>query len=122
MVALVYGQYSNEILWFIDIVFMYYVYALQSLKDKKLYIGYTANLRRRLKEHKYGGSNSTKKRLPFRLIFYEAFILEKDAKRREKYFKTTKGKRALRLMLKDSLNSKPVANFALKEMQICKKP
>jgi len=41
------------------------------------------------------------KRLSFRLIFYEAFILERDAKRREKYFKTTKGKRALRLMLKD---------------------
>jgi len=33
---------------------MYYVYVLQSLKDKKLYIGYTTNLKRRLKEHKYG--------------------------------------------------------------------
>jgi len=56
-----------------------------------------------MKEHKYGGLDSTKKRLPFRLIFYEAFVLEKDAKRREEYFKTTKGKRALRLMLKDLL-------------------
>jgi len=104
---------------------MHYVYVLQSLKDKKLYIDYTVDLRRRLKEHKYGGSESTKKRLPFRLIFYEAFILERDAKRRERYFKTTKGKRALRLMLKDSLNSKPVANFALKdlrEMQVYKEP
>jgi len=75
---------------------MYYVYVLQSLKDKKLYIGYTANLRRRLKDHRHGISESTKKRLPFRLIFYEAFILERDAKRREKYFKTTKGKRAMK--------------------------
>ena len=116
---------GSWLLWFtactkikhsLSVIIMYYVYVLQSLKDKKLYIGYTANLRRRLKEHKHGGSESTKKRLPFRLIFYEAFILEGDAKRREKYFKTTKGKRALRLMLKDSLNSKPVANFALKEM------
>ena len=60
----------------LSVIIMYYVYVLQSLKDKKLYIGYTANLRRRLKEHKHGGSESTKKRLPFRLIFYEAFILE----------------------------------------------
>jgi putative endonuclease len=82
---------------------MYYVYILQSLKDKKLYIGYTADLKRRIKEHKYGGSKSTKTRLPFRLVFCEAFILEKDAKRREKYFKTTKGKRSLKLMLADSL-------------------
>ena len=41
---------------------MHYVYVLQSLKDKKLYIDYTVDLRRRLKEHKYGGSESTKKR------------------------------------------------------------
>jgi len=47
-------------------------------------------------------------------MFYEAFILEKDAKRREKYFKTTKGKRVLRLMLKDSLNQ-TFTNFMRKE-------
>lgn len=82
---------------------MYYVYVLQSLKDKKLYIGFTSDLKRRSKEHKTGGSDSTKKRLPFRLVFYEAFISKKDAEKREQYFKTTKGKRTLRLMLKDSL-------------------
>lgn len=83
---------------------MYFVYVLQSLKDKKFYIGFTSNIKRRLEEHRIGGSNSTKKRLPFRLVFCEAFISEKDAKRRERYFKTTKGKRALKLMLKTSLN------------------
>jgi putative endonuclease len=40
---------------------MFYIYILQSLKDSKLYIGYTSNLKRRLKEHKTGGSVSTKK-------------------------------------------------------------
>lgn len=82
---------------------MYFVYVLQSLKDRKLYIGFTSNLKRRIEEHKTGGSNSTKKRLPFRLVFYEAFISKKDAQKREHYFKTTKGKRTLRLMLKESL-------------------
>jgi len=66
---------------------MFYVYILQSFKDKKPYIGYSPNLRRRLKEHKTGGSKSTKCRLPFKLLYYEAHISEKDARHREKYFK-----------------------------------
>lgn len=81
---------------------MYYVYVLQSLKDHNLYIGYTADLRRRLAEHKNGGSVSTKKRLPFVLIFYEGFKSESDARRRESYFKTTHGKKGLKLILRDS--------------------
>jgi putative endonuclease len=82
---------------------MFYVYILQSLKDEKLYIGYSSNLKRRLEEHKTGGSKSTKCRLPFRLVYYEAHISEDDAKRREKYFKTDKGKSTLKLMLREGL-------------------
>ena len=82
---------------------MYYVYILQSLKDKKLYTGFTSDLRRRLRQHKFGGSISTKKRLPLRCIFYEAFISKEDAERREGYFKTNKGKKMLRLILRVSL-------------------
>jgi len=82
---------------------MHFVYVLQSLKDKKLYTGFTTDIQRRMQEHKFGGSTSTKKRLPFRLVFYEAFLSKDDAKRREQYFKTTKGKRALRLILQKSL-------------------
>jgi putative endonuclease len=87
---------------------MFYVYILQilqSLKDRKLYIGYTSNLKRRLKEHKTGGSFSTKKRLPFRLLYYEAHSNEKDARRRERYFKTQKGKSTLKQMLREALKN-----------------
>ena len=45
--------------------FVYFVYVLRSLKDRKMYIGYSSNLKRRLKEHETGGSISTKCRLPF---------------------------------------------------------
>lgn len=83
---------------------VYYAYILQSLKDRKLYIGYSSDLRRRLKEHKTGGSKSTKCRLPFKLIYYEAHTSEKDARRREKYFKTDKGKSSLKQMLRSALN------------------
>jgi putative endonuclease len=83
---------------------MYYVYILKSQLDGKLYIGYTANLRDRIQRHQSGEVLSTKPRRPFELIFYEAYKSKEDAKRRERYFKTSKGKSALHMMLRDSLN------------------
>ncbi|MEK7659642.1 MAG: GIY-YIG nuclease family protein [Patescibacteria group bacterium] len=59
---------------------MYYTYVLKSLLDNKLYIGYSSDLRRRMKEHKNGGSKSTKSRRPFVLIYYEAHSVIDDAK------------------------------------------
>lgn len=83
---------------------MFYVYVLQSLKDKKYYIGFSTDLRRRIKDHNSGGTKSTKSRRPFRLLYYEAHHSEKDARRREIYFKTEKGKSSLRQMLRDALS------------------
>ena len=67
----------------------FYVYILKSLKDGKLYIGYTNNLKSRIKEHEKGLNFSTKYRLPFKLIYFEGCLNEQDAKRRESYLKTT---------------------------------
>lgn len=78
-----------------------YTYVLYSLKDNKLYIGSTSDLRKRLKEHSGGKVFSTKGRLPIKLIFYEAFLETKDAVRRERYFKTNPGKKSLKLMLRE---------------------
>jgi len=82
---------------------MYYVYVLKSQVDGKMYVGYTANLRNRLKEHQGGKVISTKSRRPFELIFYEGYKSDEDAKRRERYLKTSNGKSSLRMMLRDSL-------------------
>ena len=79
----------------------FYTYILESLMDKKLYIGYTHDLRKRIEEHKKGKSSPTKTRLPLMLIYYEACLNETDAKRRERYLKTTKGRRFLGLRLKE---------------------
>jgi putative endonuclease len=79
---------------------MYYVYVLLSLKDNKRYIGYSSDLMQRLEQHCHGEVFATKGRLPLRLICYEAFLEKADALRREKYFKTNPGKRALKIMLK----------------------
>jgi len=83
---------------------MFYVYVLQSLRDKKLYIGFSKNIKKRFKKHKEGSVKSTKNRRPFKLIYLEAHTSEKDARRREKYFKTTKGKSSLKQVLRNALN------------------
>ena len=87
---------------------MFYVYILESLKNKDLYIGYTADLKRRFKEHNSGVSQSTKRYMPWKLIYYEACLDKHDAKRREKYFKTSQGRRLLRRRLKEYLYKKSV--------------
>ena len=84
---------------------MYYVYVLRSLKDHKFYIGFTSDLRRRIKERNEGKNISPKPGLPLKLFYYEAHLSKNDALRREQYFKTTKGKSSLKQMLRDSMQS-----------------
>lgn len=81
----------------------YCVYVLKSQKDKNLYIGFTKNLHNRLTVHIKGEAKATSFRRPFELIYCEFYKAKSDALKREKYFKTTKGKRTLRLMLEVSL-------------------
>ena len=68
-------------------LFMFYFYVLQSLNDKNLYFGYTNDLRRRVKEHNAGKVISTKNRQFLKLVYYEAYRSEKDAREREKQIK-----------------------------------
>jgi len=82
---------------------MYYVYLIKSKNKDWRYVGFTKDLRERFNQHQKGFSRSTKPYAPFELVFYEAYKSKSDAKRREIYFKTNKGKRALKLMLKESL-------------------
>lgn len=81
----------------------YSVYILFSEKDSLLYIGFTSNLEKRIERHNGGESGSTAYRRPLRLIFCEFYLFEEDAKKREMYFKTTMGKKAIKLMLSGTL-------------------
>ncbi len=67
---------------------MFYTYVLLSLKDNKLYTGWTDDLNKREIEHNSGKSISTRFRGPFRLIYYEACLNKQDAIKREKALKT----------------------------------
>ncbi len=83
---------------------MHYTYVLQSLVDNKFYTGYTSDLESRLKMHNNGLVKSTKNRRPLKLIYFEACLTQQDALQREKYLKTTYGKRYIKNRLKNFLN------------------
>ena len=78
----------------------YYTYVLLSKKDNNFYTGYTDDLRRRLKKHNSGQVESTKFRRPLELIYFEGCRNKGDASHREKYLKTTYGKRYIRNRIK----------------------
>ena len=80
---------------------MFYVYFLY-LNNHNVYKGFTSDLSRRIDEHKNGKVDSTKNKNPV-LIHYEAYLLKTDAERREKFLKTTEGRRLLKQQLKDLL-------------------
>ena len=82
----------------------YYVYILHNTSKKYIYIGYSEDIKTRVANHNAGKVKSTKHYLPLELIHYEAYEDIKDAKRRELYLKTNKGKTTLKTMLKEYFN------------------
>ena len=66
---------------------MYYVYLLYSSTNKKYYIGTTPDVEKRLKLHNGGKNLATKSGIPWQLLYYEAYINENDAYRRERSLK-----------------------------------
>jgi putative endonuclease len=87
---------------------MYYFYIIQSLKNiNQIYSGSTNNLKIRMSQHNQGKVISTKPYLPWRLVYYEAFLSEKDARIREQKFKKHgKGNIELKKRIKHSLSIK----------------
>jgi putative endonuclease len=82
---------------------VFYTYVLLSKKDKKFYTGITENLKLRFEQHNKGVVESTRDRIPFELIYFEACLNRDDAIKREKYLKSFHGKMYLRNRLKSYL-------------------
>lgn len=66
---------------------MFYVYVIQSKIDKSIYIGFAIDLKKRLRKHNQGLVQSTKNKIPWEVIYYEAYKSKKDAMQREKQLK-----------------------------------
>jgi len=79
----------------------YYVYILHNTSKNFIYIGYSENVKSRFESHNKGEVTSTKSYTPLELIHYEAYKNMKDAKRRETYLKSNKGRTTLMTMLKE---------------------
>lgn len=82
----------------------FYVYILESEVDKSWYIGYTNDITRRIQEHNNGESYYTKRKMPWRIMYYEVSFNKFDAIAREKYLKTGMGRRYLKNRLKQQLD------------------
>ncbi len=74
----------------------YYIYILKSLKDNKLYIGKTKNLKKRFKKHATGRVPATKNRRPLKLVYYEAYTNKKSWSKQELFYKSGIGREALK--------------------------
>ena len=84
---------------------MYYVYLLRSLKNDRVYTGYTSDLKQRVIDHNNGKSPFTKNNRPYKLVYYEAFASKSDAQKRERSLKLRgKASAQLRKRISDSIN------------------
>jgi putative endonuclease len=83
---------------------MFYVYILKSSKKDELYVGSTNDLKRRIIEHNSGKVESTKSKGLHKLVYYESYGVESDARRREKMLKLRgQARNQLILRIKDTL-------------------
>ena len=82
----------------------HFVYILYSLKDKKLYVGCTIDMARRLERHNRGHVLATKNRRPFSLIYTESYHDKTEAFNRERFLKSLWGGRFKKKVLSDYLN------------------
>ena len=71
---------------------MWFAYALQSGRDGGLYIGMASDIEERVREHNRGYNQSTRSRVPFTLIYSEQCGSRTEAREREKYLKSGKGR------------------------------
>lgn len=84
---------------------MHYVYILEAEEGGGWYIGYSSDLRRRLKEHNSGkGARHTRAQKDWKLIYYEAYRNKRDALGREKFLKSGSGRTYIEKQLRNYLN------------------
>jgi putative endonuclease len=75
----------------------YYAYILYSESYNRYYKGHCENLDERIKQHNAGKTRSIKAFRPWKLVYYETFPTREEAINREKYFKSSAGRKYLRM-------------------------
>ena len=86
---------------------LYYVYAISSLQRNYIYVGISNNPERRIMQHNKGYERTTKPYRPYKVLIIETYPDRPAAREREKYLKTTTGKRFLKKVREQSEDSEP---------------
>ncbi|HYF04832.1 MAG TPA: GIY-YIG nuclease family protein [Patescibacteria group bacterium] len=66
---------------------MHYVYIIKSEARNWFYVGSTGNISKRLEEHNFGKTKSTKAYTPFTIIYTEELPSKTEARKRENFIK-----------------------------------
>ena len=77
-----------------------YVYVLRSLAERQFYVDLTRDLRARQRADNKGLIASTRRRIPFQLIYWEGYLNGSAAAQHKKYLKTAWGKRYIKTRLR----------------------
>ena len=78
---------------------MFYAYVLKSMNQDFYYKGHCENLIERLAQHNSGMTESIRPYIPFTIVYMEEFATREDAIKMEKYFKTSAGRRFIKMKL-----------------------
>jgi putative endonuclease len=78
---------------------MFFAYVIKSIKHDYYYKGHCQDLEKRLGQHNSGMTESIKPYIPFIVVYFEEFETEEQAIKREKYFKTSSGRRFLKKVM-----------------------
>ena len=78
---------------------MFFTYILQSQKDLSFYIGFTSNLDQRLEQHNNATSGYTSTKKPWKMVYYEIFDLQSDARKRELAIKNKKSRKYIEYLI-----------------------
>ena len=80
---------------------MYWIYVLKSTVAAKSYVGHTNDLGRRLEEHSAGRNFYTRRYVPWEMIYTEQYSGVAEAVQREKFLKSTQGRRFLKKVFEE---------------------
>jgi len=81
----------------------YWIYILKSIDHDKTYVGFTNDPERRIVEHNSGKSTYTNKFKPWKLVYKEAAADRLKARKRERYFKSSAGRKKIKIILNNNL-------------------
>ena len=90
---------------------MNYVYILLNETKTRTYTGVADDVEKRLNEHNTGRVKSSRPYRPYKIFYTESFATLSEARQKEKFYKSTTGRRRLKEMLLSGLSIESFKQF-----------